>query len=382
MLKENCIEKVSVIIPNYNHAPFLEQRINSILNQTYKNFEVILLDDCSIDISRDIFEKYRSNKRIKKIIFNNKNSGSTFKQWQLGLEYASGKYIWIAESDDYSDETFIEKMVKNITMSRKIGLVYCQSYDVTSSTNKIKKIPISPKLNHRSTIIDGKIFLKKYMVDTNSIPNVSSVLFRKRYLEQHCRDAVNFRYAGDWIVYIKILCASDIYVEPEFLNYFRSHDQTTRSNRDLHQWISAFEELLIIQNLLLFNKIVHGIKYQKNIYSIIQDIHLFRDLNFYFDFYLSNITGDICIYCTSSLGLFFFTKIKESYPKINVKFFIDKKAEKGSYVISDKNVYSLDQIRCLTHVPFIFIASIKWYDEIAQELTKANLQEKILNTKY
>ena len=120
-------EKVSVIIPNYNHASFLEKRINSVLNQTYKNFEVLLLDDCSTDASREILEKYKSHKRIKKIILNDTNSGSTFKQWQLGLEHASGEYIWIAESDDYSDITFIEKMVKNISKSKNIGLAYCQS---------------------------------------------------------------------------------------------------------------------------------------------------------------------------------------------------------------------------------------------------------------
>ncbi len=69
---------VSVILPNYNHAKYLPQRIESILNQTYQNFELIILDDCSSDNSREVIERYKDNPRISKIIFNEKNSGSRF----------------------------------------------------------------------------------------------------------------------------------------------------------------------------------------------------------------------------------------------------------------------------------------------------------------
>src|SRR5476649_961009 len=100
---------VSVIIPNYNHEPYLEQRINSVLNQTYKNIEVIILDDNSTDSSRQVIERYRADTQIKHIVYNHTNSGSPFIQWKKGIDLAKGKYIWMAESDDYSDLTFLEK---------------------------------------------------------------------------------------------------------------------------------------------------------------------------------------------------------------------------------------------------------------------------------
>ena len=64
---------VSVIIPNYCHAPYLRQRIDSVLAQSYPDFEVVLLDDCSTDGSREVIERYRNHPRIKQIVYNDRN---------------------------------------------------------------------------------------------------------------------------------------------------------------------------------------------------------------------------------------------------------------------------------------------------------------------
>jgi glycosyltransferase involved in cell wall biosynthesis len=101
--------RVSVIVPNYNHAEYLKQRIDSILNQTYRDFELIILDDGSTDNSREIIDDYVS--RFPFIIsrFNEVNSGSPFIQWDSGVNKAEGELIWIAESDDFAETTFLEK---------------------------------------------------------------------------------------------------------------------------------------------------------------------------------------------------------------------------------------------------------------------------------
>ena len=104
---------VSVIIPNYCHAQYLDQRIQSVLNQTYQNFEVIILDDCSPDdgASKAVIEKYRDNTHVSQIVYNEVNTGSTFKQWEKGFLIAKGELIWIAESDDYCELNLLEELV-------------------------------------------------------------------------------------------------------------------------------------------------------------------------------------------------------------------------------------------------------------------------------
>lgn len=103
---ENYPIEVSIIIPNYNYARFLQQRIESVLAQTYTDYEIILLDDASTDDSVSILNHYKTNSRVAHLEINSVNTGSPFIQWQKGISLSRGKYIWIAESDDVADSSF------------------------------------------------------------------------------------------------------------------------------------------------------------------------------------------------------------------------------------------------------------------------------------
>lgn len=116
--------KVSVILPNYNYARYLTERIDSILNQTLTDFELIILDDNSTDNSKDVIKKYESNPHVSRIIFNQENSGNTFSQWQKGIELAQGEYIWIAEADDIAEATLLEECINVMDDDPKI--ILCQ----------------------------------------------------------------------------------------------------------------------------------------------------------------------------------------------------------------------------------------------------------------
>ena len=241
---------VTVIIPNYNHARFLEKRINSVLDQTFQDFEVIILDDASTDNSREMIEGYRAHPKVVHIEYNAVNSGSPFKQWNKGVRLAHGEYIWIAESDDYADSCFLEKLVPLLIAAPKVGLVNCQSWHVNEHDNVFGlydlydgRSPCYERWTHdyRNS---GNDECATYLVRECFIRNVSAVLMRRNvYLTAGLADEM-LRQSGDWLLYVKLLLRSDIVFVAQPLNYLRRHPQaqTIRLQRSV---IRFWEDLYV-----------------------------------------------------------------------------------------------------------------------------------------
>lgn len=208
--------KVSVIIPSYNHAKYLKERIDSILLQTFRDFELIILDDASTDNSREIIFKYiKSNPEII-TCFNDQNSGSPFKQWNKGVSMAKGEYLWIAESDDFADPDFLQRTFTEILKSDETGLVYCDSWVL----NEQKRIRYRFSDKMYLNLLTLKSFIR------NPIPNVSSVLIRKSaYLEAGAAE-ITMKYCGDWFLYLKIRKSSEVTYIPDPLSTFRLHEHS------------------------------------------------------------------------------------------------------------------------------------------------------------
>lgn len=222
--------KVSVIIPNYNHAPYLRQRIDSVLNQTYQDFEVIILDDCSRDNSREIIKEYTNNPRIK-IAFNESNSGSVFKQWNKGFRMATGEYVWLAESDDFAAPTFLETMVPCLDKDAAVGVAFCDSYQVSDNSVKLareKWYGQFANLYDHDFKANGKEYVANQMLFLATIPNASGVIFRRTLAEKIGGADETFRVCGDWLFWARVLSLSDLYYTSAPLNYFRYHEQTAR----------------------------------------------------------------------------------------------------------------------------------------------------------
>lgn len=228
---------VSVIVPNYNHARFLGQRLDTVLNQSFRDFELIILDDCSSDESRALIEQYRNRPGVKHVIYNETNSGSTFRQWQKGISLASGKYIWIAESDDYADPGFLAAAVAEL--DRGADLFYCRSVRVDEEGKECGD------MNKWYADISAGKWLSGYeasaaeelntaLVLKNTIVNASAVLFRRsdkigNYLEQ----LEGMRYCGDWLFWLMYLHDSmKISYSVRVSNYFRIHAGVTRRTFD------------------------------------------------------------------------------------------------------------------------------------------------------
>jgi glycosyltransferase involved in cell wall biosynthesis len=212
--------KVSVIVPNYNHARYLQQRIDSILNQTYQDFELILLDDYSTDHSREILLSYKENPKVTKIVFNEQNSGSTFKQWNKGIEMAQGEYIWIAESDDWAEPELLETLLHFMSANPSVGLAYTLS----------KFIDFDGEILWRENetgqfmIYSGNQYIHDKLLINNSIANMSAVVFRKE-LYKKINHALydNMILCGDWYFYVLLCEHTDVLEYQKALNHYRIH---------------------------------------------------------------------------------------------------------------------------------------------------------------
>lgn len=220
---------VSVIVPNYNHEAYLELRLESVLNQTYSNTEIIILDDCSTDKSREVIEMYRGHPKVSHILYNDTNSGSTFKQWKKGIELAKGELIWIAESDDCAETHFLSTLAEN--MSKETRLAYCKSNIIDENGKNLTFFSngfVPPFKNEIK--LGGIDFAKTYMLKSNSIPNASAVLFRKEIVDSAIFDVITkTKLIGDWLFWLHLMREGEVYFSNMVLNNYRFHTNTVRS---------------------------------------------------------------------------------------------------------------------------------------------------------
>ncbi|PTS95917.1 glycosyltransferase family 2 protein [Pedobacter sp. HMWF019] len=237
---------VSIIIPNYNHSEFLVQRIESVLAQTFQDFEVIIMDDCSTDNSRSIIEQYRSHSKVTQVIFNEINSGSTFKQWSKGLSSARGKYIWFAESDDWCEPNFLAYLLEGFEKDSECAISYCQSY-IIEGTNVIRSTSHHGFL---SEIQGGKSFLENRMFVNNPIFNASMVLWKKELFQHVSTEFTDYRLCGDWFFWMELCQFGNIHISGRVLNYFRNHDKDV-SGKAMKSGLNFVETLKVINSFYL-----------------------------------------------------------------------------------------------------------------------------------
>ncbi len=247
---------VSVIIPNFNHSQYLGSRIESVLDQEYSDFELIILDDASTDNSLDIINNYRNHPKVAHIEVNKRNSGSPFKQWQKGIKQARGEYIWIAESDDIADRNFLLKTVRVLDEYPKCGLVQVASMIIDEEGKEQGLYEYNDSRFKDGFIVEGMTECKNSLLHKNIIPNASAVLFRKRAISEGNDLIGEYKINGDWLFWASILLKWDLAFIPEALNYFRKHGQTARSST-YNNGIALLEEVkvkLFLAKMLSLNR--------------------------------------------------------------------------------------------------------------------------------
>jgi O-antigen biosynthesis protein len=222
--------KVSVIVPNYNYEFYLPKRLESIIDQRLRPYEILFLDDCSQDGSVKTAERILGHSGIPFQIIRNSANKGVFSQWLRGIREARGELIWIAEADDYCNNAFLATLIPAFK-DPSVVLAYCQSKQIGSAGELLAE----NYLEYTDDIDSGK-WLRAYVrngieeiVDTlavkNTIPNASAVVFRKTEPSLLERAFNGFQVAGDWAAYVEILTRGKIAYFPDTCNYHRRHNK-------------------------------------------------------------------------------------------------------------------------------------------------------------
>jgi glycosyltransferase involved in cell wall biosynthesis len=279
--------KVSILVPTYNHEKFLKKRLDSIINQTFQDFELIVLDDCSKDGSLSLLKKYASERPSTLVLTNEQNSGTPFAQWAKGIHHSRGEIIWIAEDDDYCENNFLEKLLPSFNEDN-VKLSFCQSYMVDENEQIIgnyKQIfsRVSSSKWDKNYVLPAYEEVKTSLAIRNTIPNVSAVLFRKINIEDFLDDLLKYKFAGDWFFYLNLLSDGSVAFVSDSLNYHRRHTESVMSNMNDDSY-AYFLELKNVHDFVLESFVLDSNTIQK-MSNYIEDELKHRNLDFSNDVY-------------------------------------------------------------------------------------------------
>jgi glycosyltransferase involved in cell wall biosynthesis len=243
---------VSVIISTYNDKNTLLHAINSVLNQTYKDFELILINDGSTDCSLNIIKEYlEKDNRI--ILINKENSGLT-KSLNIGLKKAKGKYIARIDADDIWKLTKLEKQIKFLEKNQNYGLIGTAYDEIDEYGNIIYK-------KQRTLLLLNDKDIKKNIVKFNPFFH-SSVVFRKEILSNIGFYNESFKYTQDYEFWIRIISSYKVINLDEILASRRYSENMISIKKEKEQKIYAIKaKLLAIQ---LLNKSIFDYRYLIN----------------------------------------------------------------------------------------------------------------------
>ena len=228
------LPRISVVVPNYNYAQYICQRLDSILSQSLPIYELIILDDASTDESVYKIKQWMiDNKTECRLVVNDRNSGSVFDQWAKGVQIATGDFVWIAEADDLSSSDFLQSVIAPMERDMGVTVSYCESQQIDGANLRMSvdyqayRDDICSSHWQIPYVADGHDEVVNFLAIKNTIPNVSGVLFRREALantfEHHIDRIRSLTKAGDWLTYVITLKGAKIAFDPRPLNFHRRH---------------------------------------------------------------------------------------------------------------------------------------------------------------
>lgn len=269
--------KISIITASYNYAEYIGETIKSVINQSFQDWEMIIIDDGSTDNSVEVIKQYiQKNNKIRLLShLNNENKGlvATLK---LGISQAKGEYIVFLESDDYIRKDYLEKKLAAFEKYPEVGLIYNNIQTFGAAQTRKRKFYFWLVNNYWKTHncphnISDILHFKNY------IPTFSCVMLKKDLLENI--DWISPDSAiVDWYIWAQICSKVNVYYLQEKLTYWRLHSDSylnsSRKNIKTNTIIQSVESVynflppvksLKYKLLFILKLFLSSIKYRRNL---------------------------------------------------------------------------------------------------------------------
>lgn len=254
------MEKISIIAPVYQVEKYIGQCIESVINQTFKNFELILIDDGSKDKSGNICDEYaKRDKRIHVVHTENKGAASARNK---GLDLATGKYIAFVDGDDYLAENMLDKLYKVITQEN-CDVVVCDFLNLHANSDKDFSLQLS----------DSKVSGREILSHLKNQKNygVWTIVWNKLYKKEILKD-LRFpegKYFEDEIFSDQLyLICNEVQVISDVLYYHRVLETSTMNTQEIRNYLDLIDAFQLRINLYLENRLPDDEVYKVLIYML------------------------------------------------------------------------------------------------------------------
>tara|TARA_B100000902_G_scaffold397891_1_gene462987 strand:- start:1356 stop:2264 length:909 start_codon:yes stop_codon:yes gene_type:complete len=228
--KTNFKPLVSIIINCHNAGDFILKSIKSVLNQNYKNWELIIFDNNSKDKTSSIVKKFLKNKKIK--YYKSNLFLNLYHARNLALKKSKGEFVSFLDADDWLVKDKLKKQIKFLFKNKNINIIYSNLYLFNQRNNE-------KKIFSKEMLYNGKI--TQQLLDDFKMP-ILTTLIRKKIFKKYKFDA-NYNIIGDFDLFIRVSLEEKILSMQEPLAFYRLHSSNMSSRRldlnisELENWI-------------------------------------------------------------------------------------------------------------------------------------------------
>jgi teichuronic acid biosynthesis glycosyltransferase TuaG len=217
MAKESKQPLVSIVVPVYNAARFMDDTIQTVLSQTYQNWEILLVDDCSSDDSVQIIQKYQKKDERIKLFKLSENSGAAIAR-NTGIDNAKGRYLAFLDADDLWVNNKLELQV--VFMQEKNAAFSFTGYEFADENGKPngKKVHVPQTITYKQALKNTTIWTSTVMIDLQIINKLTIYM-----------PDIGSEDTATWWKILKTI--SRAYGLNKILSYYRRHGSTLSSNK-------------------------------------------------------------------------------------------------------------------------------------------------------